>query len=278
MKILVTGATANIGRKVVDHLLAQGAKDIRALTAKPAAAALPAEVEVRRGYIGRPETLGDAFEGVQRMYLAPSPDTTAEVLALAREAGVRQVVALDGEPESWWGTVTSAVEASGLEWTHLWPGDFMENTGMWAPQIEATGVVREPHPDSASTPIAMDDIAAIAATALVEDGHAGKTYSLTGPEALTRTELVRQLGASLGYEIPFRQVSREEAIAVFTPLMGDTAEWYVDEVLGAFAAHPPVPNQTFEAVTGRPATTFAAWSAVNAPAMFPRRPGAATPQ
>ncbi|QLY33837.1 NAD(P)H-binding protein [Nocardia huaxiensis] len=272
MRILVTGATANIGRKVVDHLLSLGAKDIRALTTNPAKAALPTEVEAVRGFIGRPETLAGAFDGVDRMYLAPSPDTTADVLALAHKAGVRHVVALDGEPESWWGTVTSAVENSGLEWTHLWPGDFFENVGIWAQQIHTTGTIREPHPDAASTPIAMDDIAAVAAAALFEDGHAGKTYPLTGPEALTRRELVAQLAAALGYDIPFVPVSRDEAVAVFTPAMGETAEWYVDSVLGGLAAQTPAPNRVVEQVTGRPATTFAEWAATNAAATIGPRP------
>lgn len=129
MAILVTGATANIGRKVVDHLLARGATDIRALTVDPRKAALPAGVEVVEGSLRRPDTLAPAFADVKRMYLAPMPDTAAEALALARAAGVRQVVDLSGEPESWWGSVGMAVEASGLAWTHLWPADFMSPVG-----------------------------------------------------------------------------------------------------------------------------------------------------
>jgi hypothetical protein len=64
------------------------------------------------------------------MYLAPAPETVRVVLGLARDAGVRHVVDPSGEPESWWGEVTRAVEASGIAWTHLWPGDFMENTAL----------------------------------------------------------------------------------------------------------------------------------------------------
>ncbi|MFI6866881.1 NAD(P)H-binding protein [Nocardia sp. NPDC050406] len=263
--ILVTGATANIGRKVVDHLIAQGAANIRALTTDPRKAALPEGVEVVQGYLRRPETLPAAFAGVERMYLAPTPDTVDEVLTLARAAGIRHIVDLSGEPESWWGTVCKAVEGSGLEWTHLWPADFMENTLVWSRQIRETGAVREPRPEAATAPIAMDDIAAVAAVALLNDDHVGRAHALAGPQMLSRAELVRQLGAALGREIAFLESSREDTIAALTPAMGDTATWYVDNVLYGFDPEPgDLPLTSVPDITGRPATTFARWAADNA--------------
>jgi len=70
MTILVTGATGNIGRRIVDHLIDLGANDIRALTKNPAKANLPDGVAAVTGYLGDPESLSAAFEGVERMYLA----------------------------------------------------------------------------------------------------------------------------------------------------------------------------------------------------------------
>lgn len=78
MRILVTGATGNVGRLVVDHLLARGAQ-VRALTTNPRKAALPPEVEIARGYLGRPDTLPAGLADVDRMYLAPLPATAARV-------------------------------------------------------------------------------------------------------------------------------------------------------------------------------------------------------
>lgn len=96
----MTGATGNIGRMVVDHLLERGARDVRALTMDPARANLPPGVEVAHGYLRRVETLPAALEGVDRMYLARAPETVDEVMALARAAGVRRVVDLSGEPST----------------------------------------------------------------------------------------------------------------------------------------------------------------------------------
>lgn len=261
MTVLVTGATGNIGRKVVDQLLARGATDIRALTVDPAKAALPDGVEAIRGSLRSPATLTAAFAGVDRMYLASIQDGVDAVVEAARVAGVRHIVDLSGEPDSWWGAIATAVENSGIAWTHLWPGDFMENTRMWAPQIRETGAVREPDPDAGSTPIAMDDIAAVAAVALTAAGHLGRAYALTGPEKLSRADLVREIGIATGREIGFVRASREETVRALRPAMGDNAQWYVDNVLIGLDGHTAPANRVAEEILGRPATTFAQWAA-----------------
>ncbi|MBF6172224.1 NmrA family NAD(P)-binding protein [Nocardia blacklockiae] len=263
MKILVTGATGNIGRKVVDHLIALGADDIRALSNHPERAGLPEGVEVVRGYLRRLSSLPAAFEGVQRMYLAPALETVTEVVELARQAGVGRIVDLSGDETTDWQPIAHAVEKSGVAWTHLYAGEFMENTTMWAEQGRTTGTVREPYPESANAPIAMDDIARVAATVLTQDGHDGIAYPLTGPETLTRAERVRQLGAALGRELTFETVPRADTVAALRPTMGDFAEWYVDG-LAAMVDHPQQATTAVADLTGRPATTFAEWATANA--------------
>lgn len=257
MRILVTGATGNIGRLVVDHLLAAGATDVRALTANPAKAALPPGVDVVRGFVGRPETLPAALEGIDRMYLAPPPDPEA-VMALVKQAGVARVVDLSGGPDTWWSHVSAAVEGSGVAWTHLCPGEFMENTTVWADQIRDTGVVRDMYPEAACAPICMDDIAALAANALLDAGHLGRSYVLTGPETITRADKVRIIGEALGREIRYHELSHEEAVAELAPSMGEEAEWYVG-IVGDLVATPQPVDPTFAQVMGRRGTTFAEW-------------------
>jgi uncharacterized protein YbjT (DUF2867 family) len=88
MTILVTGATGNIGRRIVDHLIDLGANDIRALTKHPEKAALPDGVTAVTGYLGDPDSLPAAFDGVERMYLAPLPTTLDVTLELIRRANV----------------------------------------------------------------------------------------------------------------------------------------------------------------------------------------------
>ena len=261
MTILVTGATGSVGRLVVDHLLAAGATDVRALTNDPVKAALPAEVEVVRGYIGRPETLPPALEGVDRMYLAPLTSTAREVAELARAAGVRQIVDLAGPEGNWWHPIELAVETSGVPWTHLDAGEFMSNSLVWAEQIRTTGKVRDGYPEAENAPIDMDDIAAVAATVLLHDGdrHLGRAYELTGPETITRAEMVRCIGAALGRDVPFVELTHDEAVAQLAETMGDFAPVYVGG-LADLVAHPQRAVRTVEEATGKPATTYAQWA------------------
>lgn len=265
MKILVTGATGNIGRMVVDHLLAQGADDVRALTTNPARANLPDGVEVAVGYLRTLDTLPAAFEGVDRLYLAPALETVTDVVRIAREAGVRHIVDLSGDETTDWQPVAQAVEASGVSWTHLYAGEFVENTTVWADQVRSTGEVREPYPDAANAPVAMDDIARVAAFVLLGEGHEGAVHTLTGPETMTRAERLRRLGEVLGRDLRFVRAPLDEAAALLEPAMGEYARWYL-EGFGWMVDTPQQATTTIADLSGAPATTFEEWAAANADA------------
>lgn len=263
MTVLVTGATGNIGRKVVDHLLAGGATSVRALTVDPARAALPPQVEAVRGYIGKPDSLDGVFDGVDRMYLAPMPETAAEVAGRAAAAGVQHIVDLAGPEDSWWSAVAEGVEASGAAWTHLEPGEFMENSTIWADQIRSTGQVRDAFGHARNAMIAMDDVAAVAAATLLGDGYENTRQPLTGPESLSKREKVARIGEGLGREIDFIEISRTEAIAQLEPSMGEFAEWYIGTEEDAAADWQPV-LPAVEQLTGRPGTLLVDWVRANA--------------
>jgi uncharacterized protein YbjT (DUF2867 family) len=110
----------------------------------------------------------------------------------------------------------------------------------------------------------MDDIAAVAARVLLAGGHEGAAYTITGPEALTRLDLLAHLGAALGRRIEFVQVGRDEAVAAAEPDMGPHAAWYVDTILAGSTGAAPAPTGLTEQLLGRPPTTFATWARANA--------------
>ena len=263
MTILVTGATGNIGRRVVNHLIDLGANDIRALTKDAVKANLPEPVTAITGYLGDPDTLAAALDGVERMYLAPLPSTLAATLDLARKAGLGYMVALSGGAH--WQEYSDIVAASGLVNTQLGPGEFLENFAMWSEPIKATRTVREPYPDVVEAPISMDDIARVAAALLVENGqsHYGQMYELTGPEALTRAQIAEQIGVGIGAAVTFEQCSRAEAEAALRPAMGARATWYLDLMADAVQV-PQEANQLVAELTGTPAQSVAQWAAANA--------------
>ncbi|MFF4417755.1 NAD(P)H-binding protein [Streptosporangium sp. NPDC001559] len=271
MTILVTGATGEVGRCVVTELLRSG-HAVRALTRSSATAGLPGGVEVFEGDLERPESLREALTGVERLYLFPVPQAISEVLALAAESGVRRIVNLSGaladDPmfADGYQVVERAVEASGLEWTHIRPGEFARNWLDWAPSIRAERVVRRPYGGAVTQPIHEADVAAVATAVLLGEGHAGRTYTFTGPRSLTVAEQTEAIGRALGERVRFEEqdpvTAREQWIRHGYPAA--VVDWLFG-IWAESARDPAPPNEEWATLvprlTGRPARTFEEWAA-----------------
>ena len=208
------------------------------------------------------------------MYLAPLPETVRDVVEMAKTAGVREIVALsqteveseaeNDESEWHYYAIEKAVEDSGLEWTFLRVGQFFINALDWAEQIRSDGAVKGAYGGATYTPIALDDIAAAAAATLLQDGHRGKKYMLTGPEALAKTDMVRIIGEVVGIDIRFEEQTREEAYkSMYEAGWSEGADWMLDLEAKA-TENPEVVLPTFEQITGRGAVTFAEFIAEHA--------------
>lgn len=269
MRILVTGATGTVGRHLVSQL-DEADHQVRALTRNPALARNPAGadfpsgVEVVAGDVSDAGTLEAAFSGVDAVHLITFggdgyDDLTngPELVALAERNGVRRVTILGGwSPTS----VEEAVTASGLEWTILQPKEFMGNALEWADEIRAKRAVSM----LATYPSAMvheADIAAVAVSALVEGGHGGRSYELTGPEALTPMERTRILAEATGQEIAFVQLTEEQERDRLRSYGYD--EGFVEFGIQLATSPPDIAGivvPTVEEVAGRPARTFASWA------------------
>jgi uncharacterized protein YbjT (DUF2867 family) len=276
MTVLVTAATGTTGRAVVHALLAAG-QEVRALTRNPATADLPDGVDVVRGDLDRPDDLAAVLDGVDRVYYLPTAvnhertvDRAEDFLALAVKSGLRRVVTLTGS------AVTTRrpgscelhlqmeqrVEASGLEWTHVRPHEFAVNKlDVWARSIRAEGVVRNAFPDGTGVPVHEADIAEVAVIALLEDGHQGQAYTLTGPERLTHRQQAAAIAEGIGRPLRFEPLTfgqaRRDYIEGGFPM--DVAE-YVLCYQAEFAEEPPEVSPDFERVTGRPGRTLVEWA------------------
>ncbi|WP_410666335.1 hydroxylase [Amycolatopsis sp. lyj-84] len=204
-----------------------------------------------------PETLD--FDGVTRLHItvtAGLADVGADLVERAVSAGVRRMTIVWG---GYAGPTEQAMAESGAEWTRLEPQEFMSNALTWVDSVRADGVIREPF-DLPSAVVHEADIGAVAATALVEDGHSGKVYNLTGPEALTTRERIAILGTALGRDLALERITRQQAI---DRLLADGVSPQDAEYVIGWHSDPPVEartvDDTVERVLGRPARTFAQW-------------------
>ncbi|MCK7622343.1 NAD(P)H-binding protein [Streptomyces sp. RS10V-4] len=271
-EILVTGATGNVGRAVVGELVAAGA-DVRALVRRPEAAGLPGEVQVFGGDLSRPESLERALAGSDTVFLVwpflATEGAPAVVEAIARQA--RRVVYLsssgvDERAERQTDPINQLhaemerlLAGSGVAWTVLRANTLASNARGWAEQIRTTDAVRGP--DIAATAVVHErDVAAVARRVLTEDGHAGATYVLTGPEVLSRADQVRAIGEAIGRPVRFEsvpvQVARQRMLADGRPPA------LVEALLASAESRPAshVITSTVAALTGAPARTFHAWA------------------
>ncbi|MFF7856893.1 NAD(P)H-binding protein [Streptomyces sp. NPDC007904] len=265
--IVVTGATGNVGRALVERLVT-GGQPVRAVSRRDAErTALPAGVEVTR-----PESAG-LFDGAVKLFLhvQATGDRMGIVLDKARAAGVRHVVMLssgiiqEGADETHpihmrHARAEQLVRDSGLKWTFLRPNAFSANALQWAGQIREGDTVRGPFADAVSAPIHEDDIAAVAERSLLDAGHEGAVHRLTGPGAVTNAGQVAAIGRVIGRDLTYFEIPVAEAEAAFFP---ELPRQTVRAVLKSFAAmvgSRPEITSTVEEVTGRPARTFAEWA------------------
>jgi uncharacterized protein YbjT (DUF2867 family) len=229
--ILVTGAAGRAGSAVIRAFARRGVP-VRALVRDaaraPELAGLPG-VTVAEGDLRDRSALAPALEGVKRALLISSPreemvDVQIGFIDAARAAGVPHVVKFSGREAGvgfdqdvfrgtrWHGRVERYLERSGLVWTHLRPSQFMQNylpgsvTGVDA----AAGELVLPIGDTRLSPVDVADVAEIAAGLLTADGHENRAYDITGPEALTMTEIVERVSAATGRPFRYVHVTFEE--------------------------------------------------------------------
>lgn len=213
--VLVLGATGKTGRRLTRRLADQG-RTVRA--------ASRASAEARFDWFS-PDTFAPAVAGANAVYLVPPAfveDPTPVVgpfLSVAADAGVSQVVLLSslgaafpGEPEdSGRLRLERQVRDSGLDWTILRPSGFFQNfsEGFLLQGILQAGMIVSAAGSGAAALVDAEDIAAVAAAALSEPGHAGRTYAVTGPEALTFDRCAETISQASGRPVRHKAVTPE---------------------------------------------------------------------
>lgn len=226
---LVTGAAGRSGSTLIREFARRGVP-VRALVRnadQATALASLARVDIVEGDLLRPESLGPALADVERALLISSAgplmlETQCTFIDAARRAGVRHVFKLSGaesgigfDPENFRSTrnheqVQRYLEGSGLSWTHLRPSQFMQDYLPGAPTGATDGSLTLPLGDTELSPIDLEDVARIAFALLTSDGHEGKSYDVTGPEALTMHDIAARISDAIGEPFAYVDVAPAE--------------------------------------------------------------------
>lgn len=239
--ILITGASGNVGKEVLRQI-AQTDDGVRAgFQTLSKAAGVPFGVEITTVDYRQPETLRAALRGVDRVFLVGPP--TAQLTALEhsavdviKQSDVRQVVKLSamGGRDAIFPRMHAESEdyirASGVPYTFLRPNGFMQNLIIYSgTTINSQNAFYGTEGDGKISQIDIRDVAAVAVKTLTEDEHVGKSYILTGPQALTNKEMAQILSEGLGREIRYINLPPEQLKDAL--LAAGVPEWSADALL-----------------------------------------------
>jgi uncharacterized protein YbjT (DUF2867 family) len=225
MAHLVTGATGNVGGLVVERLLERGERPrVFVRDGAKARARFGERVDVFVGDLADPGSLRPALRGVDAVFLVNvGPGLAAldeAAAAVARAEGTPRLVKLSSMDVEenvgtgvWHARGEAAIRASGITFTFVRPGGFMDNALHWARSIQSDGVVRSATGDGKIAFIHSDDIADVAVAVLTSRRFDGEAVALTGPQALSYAEMTAEIGRAIGRAIRYEAISEDAARA-----------------------------------------------------------------
>jgi (4-alkanoyl-5-oxo-2,5-dihydrofuran-3-yl)methyl phosphate reductase len=278
MKHLITGATGDVGSRVVSHLLKRNIRP-RVLVRNEAKARIlfGDRVDVFVGDLAEPASMRDALKGAETIYLVnvgpeiPRRDQAAALLA--KEEGVKRILklsSLDVEHGlaigAWHEKGEAAIRAVGVPFTFLRPTGFMSNLLAWAHSIKTEKIVKSSTADGRRPFIHSEDIAAVSVEALVSASYVGQSLSITGPDSLTFGEATATIAKAIGESLKYQAISDEEARERYSKVSGSVEETEAHVALWRAIREGRLANVTHvvEHILGRKPITLTQWAEENA--------------
>jgi uncharacterized protein YbjT (DUF2867 family) len=268
--ILITGASGNVGREVVKQALAVGLKIRAAFQSPDIAAKAPAGLEGVIMDYAKPETIRPVLQGIEKIFLVGPPVRDLPVMEAnfikeVRAAGRKHIIKLSalGGRESMFPSghrdSEENIEASGLPYTFLRPNGFMQNLVNYnAGTIRSENAFYGCQGNGAVSMVDIRDIAAVAVIVLAATGHEGKSYALTGGEALTNGQVAEKISRVAGRKISYVDLPQAEFKKAI--LSAGTPEWSAEALLDLQRLYregkASVVTNDIERLTGRKPITF----------------------
>jgi uncharacterized protein YbjT (DUF2867 family) len=278
MKHLITGATGDVGARVVEHLLKRNIRpSILVRNQAKARSLFGNRVDIFVGDLAEPASMRDALKGASTIYLVnvgpeiPQRDEAAAVLA--KEAGVKGLIklsSLDVEQGlaigAWHEKGEAAIRAAGIPFTFVRPTGFMSNLLAWTHPIKTEKVVRSSTANGRRPFIHSDDIAAVSIETLVSDAYVGQAVPITGPESLTFGEATATIAQAIGEPPAFQAISDEEARERYSRISGSPEETEAHVTLWRAIREGRLAGVTHdvERILGRKPIALRQWASENA--------------
>lgn len=236
MTYLITGATGDVGSKVVDLLIQRSHRPrVFVRDANKAQSRFDNRVDICLGDLANAESLRTALKDVDVLFLVnsgPEIPVRDELAAnIAKATGVRHLVKLSSMDVqqglaigAWHDRGEAAIRTSGIPFTFVQPTGFMSNLLAWANSIKKEGIVRSSTGDGKRAFIHSDDIAAVATEALTTSNYLGQSLPITGPEALSFAEVTAAIATAIGKQLTFQPISDVEARQRYSAISASTEE------------------------------------------------------
>ena len=275
--ILIIGGRSKIGAALIGELLDRG-QQVRALArAGESAGGLPAAVQAVTGDLADEGSLVTAMAGIEKVFLLSSPHPDAvrwhrNAIDAARRTQVQlmvrsSILGADREsPAEFISAHTTCdryLEESGLPHVIVRPNLFLQNVPESAiPSIDASGTLYVNAGEARISMVDTRDVAAVAAVALTEPGHTGAHYDVTGPEALSYTDVAAKLTSVMGRRISYVAASDD---AIRQALLGaGMTRWFANALVGLYqdyrrsgtGGYAAQVTGVIQRLTGRPARSL----------------------
>jgi len=271
-KILVTGATGTIGQALINQLQTKNADFVAGVrNIDEAKKKLPSVNNFVEFDFSNSATYEGAVENVDRVFVLGPPmemhldELVAPFLDFLKSKEINRVVYLSAlgseymKTLTFHTTLTQKIKDDGFDFTILKPSFFAQNFKNYEGEnITERGVVYVPAGDGKAAFVDVNDIAAVAATALTEDGHVGKTYEITGPEALSYQDAAKLLSEVTGKQIVYPVPTPEEFTATLKQAGAPDfiAPYMIDVYSMISNHHVNVVSNHVEQVTGNKPTAL----------------------
>jgi uncharacterized protein YbjT (DUF2867 family) len=277
MTYLITGATGEVGSRVVRQLLERNIRPrVLVRSEEKARSLFEDRVDVCVGDLAAPDSMREAIQGADSVFLVnvgPAiPERDKMAAMISKEAGGRKIVklsSLDVEHGlaigAWHEKGEAAIRNTGIPFTFVRPTGFMSNLFAWVNSIRTESVVRSSTADGRRPFIHSEDIASVCLSAILNHEYASEAVPITGPESLTFGEVTAIIGEAIGRPLSYQVISDEEARERYSRISGSQEETEAHVALWRAIREGRLASTTdrVERILGRKPIALRQWASEN---------------